>query len=53
MYKEIQMGSGASLIWLAASSSLTKYLHIFSYMRNPFLIYVLYDFAHDPFLIYL
>jgi hypothetical protein len=35
-----------SHIWLTASSYMTKYLRISSYIRNPFLIF---DFAPDPF----
>jgi hypothetical protein len=47
IYMEIQKGAVAksSHIWLTASSYLTKYLRIFSYIRKPFLIY---DIATAP-----
>ncbi len=43
--RKFRRGQLQSYIWLRASSNMTKYLRISSYIRKPFLIY---DFATDP-----
>jgi hypothetical protein len=52
IYKEIQRDRVQSHIWLSASSFMVKYLHIFSYIRKPFLIYDFASESHLNFLIY-
>jgi hypothetical protein len=45
IYKKFRREQWQSYIWLKASSYMTKYLRIFSYIRKPFLIC---DFATAP-----
>ncbi len=46
IYKEIQNGAvpKSYSIWLTASSHMVKYLRISSYIRKPFLIYLIFFF---------